>query len=166
MEKEEIFLRESNAIEGEFSEVAFQDAQQAWTCGLIILKSEQLSVDLICAIHRRLMKRLNSDIAGKIRNVPVYIGGERRDQSKLQIDKELRLLVNEWNMKFRHYVGGGSEAEKFVKRWHIAFEKTHPFCDGNGRIGRILMNLQRLYLGLPLLIIYDKEKREYYKWFK
>ncbi|HBR71359.1 MAG TPA: cell filamentation protein Fic, partial [Candidatus Moranbacteria bacterium] len=40
-----------------------------------------------------------------------------------------------------------------------------PFCDGNGRIGRVLMNYQFLRLGLPMIIIRDKEKAQYYKSF-
>jgi Fic family protein len=37
--------------------------------------------------------------------------------------------------------------------------------DGNGRIGRILLNWQRRYWNLPILIIKESEKEEYYKWF-
>jgi len=48
---------------------------------------------------------------------------------------------------------------------HINFEKIHPFIDGNGRIGRMLLNWQRVKLGLPVLVIKESEKQEYYKWF-
>ena len=53
-----------------------------------------------------------------------------------------------------------------IKKWHIMFEHIHPFEDGNGRTGRILMNIQRLKIGLPILIIYEKHKFKYYDWFK
>jgi len=53
------------------------------------------------------------------------------------------------------------------EEFYIEFEEIHPFEDGNGRTGRILMNLQRIKLGLSLLIIHEgKEQMEYYKWFK
>ena len=50
--------------------------------------------------------------------------------------------------------------------FHAEFEKIHPFIDGNGRIGRMIMNWQRLKNGLPLLIIRESEKHEYYRWFE
>ncbi len=59
------------------------------------------------------------------------------------------------------------EVCNFIKNSHIFFEKLHPFEDGNGRTGRILMNLQKLNEELPLLIIHEgEEQMEYYKWFK
>ena len=52
-----------------------------------------------------------------------------------------------------------------AKASHIAYERIHPFIDGNGRTGRMFMNWQRLKAGLPILVIKEKEKQEYYKWF-
>ena len=67
-------------------------------------------------------------------------------------------------------MGANSEInvdEETIEQDHIWFEKIHPFEDGNGRTGRILMNIQRLNAGLPLLIIHEgKEQMEYYKWFQ
>jgi Fic family protein len=48
----------------------------------------------------------------------------------------------------------------------VAFERIHPFRDGNGRVGRIIMNAQRLQAGLPILIIPASERRLYYEWFR
>lgn len=48
----------------------------------------------------------------------------------------------------------------------LEFEKIHPFEDGNGRVGRMLYNINRLNAGLDLHIIHEgKEQIEYYKWF-
>lgn len=160
------FLEESNAIEREYSDVALQDALQAWTCGAIILQTEEFTLGLVLAIHRRLLKRLYPEVAGKIRDVPVYIGGHVKDQSKEEIKKELQLLFNIWNTTNFASMNDKEKIE-FIKDWHVKFEKIHPFIDGNGRTGRILMNLQRLSVGLPLLIIHDgPEQFAYYKWFK
>jgi Fic family protein len=42
---------------------------------------------------------------------------------------------------------------------------VHPFNDGNGRVGRVLINYQLLQQGFPPIIIRDKEKQTYYKSF-
>ncbi|MGN1420228.1 MAG: Fic family protein [Eubacterium sp.] len=47
--------------------------------------------------------------------------------------------------------------------FHAKFENIHPFADGNGRTGRLLMNYILLILSHPPIIIFDMNKAEYYK---
>lgn len=49
---------------------------------------------------------------------------------------------------------------------HISFENIHPFADGNGRMGRILLNWQRTKMGLPILVIREEDRQKYYQLFK
>jgi fido (protein-threonine AMPylation protein) len=185
MEKEKLtndellFLAESNKIEresGEIGSVAMDDAIVAWKYAKKEFKKNdgKISIPFILAIHKRLAKNIRPDIAGHIRDVPVYIGGECRDQTYDEIINELNALCERWNnrtfitrndSRFEKYEK--NQKELFVKSWHIGYEHVHSFEDFNGRSGRILINLQRLWLGLPILIIHTgKEQYEYYKWFQ
>jgi Fic family protein len=154
------FLKESNAIEGEFSDKALQDSITAWQYAITSkFPYECISIDLIRNIHERLMKRINPKIAGKLRRVQVGVMTKQGFKEAPHYSEVKSLL------KELCYLVPSSEED--IKKWHIKFERIHPFEDGNGRVGRILMNLQRHKLKMPLLIIHTgEEQQEYYKWFK
>lgn len=158
-EKEVEFLKESNAIEGVYSQEALDDALGAWEYAKE--HRHKLNLNVILKIHHLLMRRLNSKIAGSWRvNVAVRVGDRYCPaKSKYFIRKE----VQDWLDNCRHT---GLGAEEDIKRWHVAFEEIHPFIDGNGRVGRILLNLQRLNVNLPVLVIKESERQNYYQWFK
>lgn len=149
----EEFLSESNKIENEYSKEALEDTKQAWVMAYL-MKDEPFSINYILGIHGRLAKRLNPKIAGKIRDCAVYIGGRACLQSREEIEEELTELCKKV-----------PKTEKEIKEFHKVYENIHPHSDFNGRTGRILMNIQRINIGLPILIIKEKEKYEYYKWF-
>lgn len=49
-----------------------------------------------------------------------------------------------------------------LAEFHIAFERIHPFIDGNGRTGRLLLNLELLKAGYPLTTIKFEDRPNYY----
>lgn len=159
------FLKESNAIEREYSDRALTDSITAWQYAYkkIIKKGELMSTDVVKGIHKRLMKNLNPEISGKLRKIQVGVMTKEGFKEAIHHSKIKEELMN-WSIIFNKNI---RENYKDWKGNHIWFEKIHPFEDGNGRTGRILMNLQRLKMKLPLLIIHEgAEQQEYYNWFK
>lgn len=155
--EDEDFIKESNAIEREYSQEAFEDACDAYR--FAYKNREKIDIRYILEIHKILMRRLNPRIAGKIRKCDVWVGREKGENPK-EIKELLNILLNPYGV-------WAPKGEEGIKKCHVQFEKIHPFEDGNGRVGRILMNIQRIKLGLPILIIHTgKEQQEYYKWFK
>jgi len=48
-----------------------------------------------------------------------------------------------------------------LARLHCSFERIHPFIDGNGRVGRLVLNLILVRLGWPPAIIYKRARDRY-----
>ena len=167
------FLDHSNRIEGEYSNQALEDAILAWKYIKDLNVECQFNVETILYVHYLLMRRLRPDIAGKLRECDVYIGGRQCIYvSETLLKDSLRELCAEIELCKRSVSYGRDNdydllLDRFTREMHVRFENIHPFEDGNGRVGRILMNVHRLKLGLPILIIHEgKEQQEYYKWFK
>lgn len=57
----------------------------------------------------------------------------------------------------------GKEVLRAAAFLHARFEFIHPFADGNGRVGRTLMNYYLMILNHPPIIVYDEDKRVYYE---
>lgn len=155
MKRDELeFLVESNAIEGETSTRAFADSVRAW----IFAKENRykLNLDVVKDIHYRLLRRINPEIAGEIRTQHLRVG-----QDICLVPEFLYPSLETWCGNFYNDKNFGE-----IKNRSIEFMEIHPFADGNGRTGRILMNLQMINQGLPILVIHHgKEQLEYYKWF-
>ena len=78
------------------------------------------------------------------------------------------LFVNDWIVLFEEYVNqsfNGGDFIGFLAKQHVIFETIHPFDDGNGRTGRIVLNYLLISGGYPPVILKGDEenKKKYYK---
>lgn len=160
------FLRESNKIENVYDEDSLKQAVLAWK---YLKKFKKLTRDAIWGTHAILMK--NQDIQenekGQWRQIQVWVGGYEAkpwfavpDMMVIWIARANRTLLQRKELEL-----DDETTIDAIKSDHVAFEKIHPFVDGNGRVGRILWQWQRLMTGLPVEIIWDDKKHDYYAWF-
>ena len=102
------------------------------------------------------MVKLNREIGGKFRRCNVQVGGYVAPHWIKVPD-----LMAEWVL---HWSSAATPED--IKRAHVAFESIHPFEDGNGRTGRMIMNWQRNRAWLIPLCIKASERQVYYEWFR
>ncbi len=124
-------------------------------------KYEELSLELILLIHQMLLTGINDEFAGRLRRSGEYVRvGSHIAPPPEQVEKLIETLLSEYSIEHSLH-----PLEK-VSQFHLAFEHIHPFCDGNGRIGRVLINFQLLTLGLPMVIIRFRDRPIYYSAFR
>lgn len=75
---------------------------------------------------------------------------------------QVNVLVGDWVGEAQQLRKAGElEITESLAGLHVRFEQTHPFLDGNGRTGRLLLNLLLVRLGYPPAIIYKGDRTRY-----
>lgn len=122
---------------------------------------QDLTLSLILKLHKICFEGSKS-FAGKLRNVKVVIRGQNGEiihsgSPANKVKYELEKLVRWYNKnkkKFKPLV--------LAAIIHNQFEDIHPFQDGNGRVGRLLLNFVLLKHHYPPINILLKDRAEYY----
>jgi len=116
---------------------------------------EELSDQLLLKWHKEIFRETKPDIAGIFRNYQVSVGSYLApDWHKVKnLTAQLIDFINQSDLN----------SVELAARAHYIFEKIHPFGDGNGRIGRLLMNYILWKNSYPMLIIEYKRRKSYYK---
>jgi Fic family protein len=120
----------------------------------------ELSIDMILFLHKMLIGNINDVIAGRFRTTGEYVRvGTHIAPAPEHVERMMEAILLEFSADHTNYF-----ADKIAK-FHLDFETIHPFCDDNGRMGRVIVNYQLMRFGFPNIIIRDKEKQIYYKSF-
>jgi len=128
----------------------------------ILNNKEDISKELILQLHKLVvqntLKPELEDQVGKYRTLQVYIRGtEWLPPKPKEVPKEMATLLS-WYSKNKNKL----HPLILVTYFHSAFETIHPFIDGNGRVGRLLINLILHRHKYPMINIPHKKKHIYY----
>ncbi|HBU06933.1 MAG TPA: cell filamentation protein Fic [Candidatus Magasanikbacteria bacterium] len=145
--------------------------RQALNLGIKSLETLPISENLIKKLHATLLKsgRGANKAPGEFRKVQVYIG---RPGASITEASYIPPTANEIIPLFSNlekYLNSNEEKDKLVQIAiaHYQFEAIHPFLDGNGRVGRLIISLflyEKKLLSHPFLYLSEffEEHRQYY----
>ena len=114
-----------------------------------------ISERVIKEIHYLVLADKKDD-RGVYRRVPVRImGAQHEPVQPYLIQPKMEQLLRDFSESTEHIVTK-------LARFHIEFEGIHPFIDGNGRTGRLLVNLELMKAGFPPIDIKFTDRIKYY----
>jgi len=119
-----------------------------------------LSEQMIKNFHSSLKQGTNDSKVdwfnvGEYKSIPNEVGGNPTTPPK-EVSKEMKKLLNWYHLL-------ETVSFKDIIEFHYRFEKIHPFQDGNGRIGRIIIFKECLKNNITPFIIKDSYKAFYYR---
>jgi Fic family protein len=165
-EEQTRYIYETNTISADGGNVMNVDdiieARNHFACFNYILDcaEEPLSEGVIKEIHR-ILKSSTSDAekdwfkVGDYKTMPNIVG-DRETTPPSRVQEAVRRQLVEYSQK-------GSVSLEDIIRFHYAFESIHPFQDGNGRTGRLIMFKECLKNNIVPFIIDEEHKNYYYR---
>lgn len=181
--REARFVYESNLIEN-VTEISFEDIRDglvddvfgghvsAWRFAKALARDKTpLTLD-----HVKQMQRLITDeqsrfsrhflepkYRGNLRDIPVLIGGNIMG---VPDEAHCRSFFENMNRDMTQLNSDNLDAIlRFAARIHLEYEQApgmHPFADGNGRSGRLIVNYILAYFGYPPLVLRAEDRQNYY----
>ncbi len=124
-------------------------------------KEQELGLSVILLLHKMLISNIRDDIAGRFRQDNEFVRvGSHIAPNPNEVTERLKKMLVEYN---------AASHENIIKRiakLHLTFEYTHPFCDGNGRIGRVINNYLLMREGFVPINIKFIDRKKYYEAFR
>lgn len=124
-------------------------------------KEQELTLPVILSLHKMLISNIRDDIAGRFRDSGEYVRvGSHIAPRPEEVIERLEKILSEY-----HATNHKSIIPR-IARLHLTFEHTHPFMDGNGRIGRVINNYLLIREGFVPINIKFIDRKKYYDAFK
>ncbi|MDU4912862.1 MAG: Fic family protein [Clostridium baratii] len=155
-------LREKNIVTGTHRlDDIYETSNSFYVFDLVIDSlNSPLTLEMIKEWHSSLMYRTrlyNAGLAGVFKKYPNKILGVNLETTApLKVENNLNTAINKYNNLSKVTI-------EDIARFHLEFEKIHPFQDGNGRIGRFIFLKQLVENKLPLKYMSGETPNEYKK---
>ena len=121
-------------------------------------KPQTVSEQLVKTLHQIVVRDIEKEWAGKYRNSNVMItGAKHKPPDAISVPSEMRDLIRWFGKNEREL-----HAIELASLIHHKFVSIHPFFDGNGRVGRLLMNVILLREGYPISVVLKNDRKKYY----
>ncbi len=123
----------------------------------IVNKNIDINENVIKDLHYIILKSINNENAGRYRSVNVLISGSNhRPPEHFLVSQNMEELIKWYNENKDNL-----HPVRLAAEFHHKFTFIHPFIDGNGRCGRLLMNLILMRFGYPMTVIKIQDRSEY-----
>lgn len=120
-------------------------------------KERPLNSERLLLLHEMLLSNIRNDIAGRFRGTGEWVRvGNHIALDPTQIDSALIKMFVEYDASPSEHI------IKRIARFHLTFERIHPFVDGNGRIGRVINNYLFIREGYVPINIKFLDRARYY----
>ncbi len=124
-------------------------------------KEQELNLEVILFLHKMLLSNINDGAAGRFRKDNEYVRvGSHIAPKPQEVLPRLEKMLTEYNATSHENI------IRRIARLHLVFEYIHPFCDGNGRIGRVIINYLLIRDGFVPVNIKFIDRAKYYEAFK
>lgn len=114
----------------------------------------------------RFIKKINEIINQNIRDVKGYRTVQVFIRGSEHIPPEPERVSNLMNYYVYNYNNDKQDVFSKIAKYHIEFEKIHPFEDGNGRTGRLIINYELLKNDLPPVVISKDDRVKYFEFLR
>ncbi len=124
---------------------------------LLQRRSQPITLVTVLELHESVFKRVKAD-AGQWRRVNVRITGSTLVPPRMEkVVPEMEALLRQYDNRDLE----GAETFDLGAWFHHGFESVHPFSDGNGRVGRLLLNLHFLRRNWPPIHVLPPDRETY-----
>lgn len=160
LEETNLLLNENKTPEGKDLREIYDHLNEKEVFDYLLKTKPDLTLPVIVDIHARLLKKIDARLGGFRRHNVRVVGAEFTPSPAEYVSTDMKILLR-W---YQQYEKNEKKLHPLILAalFHEKFERIHPFYDGNGRAGRMLLNFILLRKGYPPIIIKNKVRKEYY----